>query len=173
MRCLFLQYNRKDCYCCKWSVGTDGGKVHWPSYVYLMAHWFTTYFFSPTGPSLTVTVMTSGTTYHVATSVTLICQVGLEAVQPVSYQWSSSCTGQCSIDGQTDDTITISLLRSTDSGTHTCTVTDNVGNSGNGSLNFNVTGKFAGEERRILWLIAFFISVHRCCTLLSWVNQQW
>ena len=105
---------------------------------------------SPTGPSLTVTVMTSGTTYHVATSVTLICQVGLEAVQPVSYQWSSSCAGPCSVGGQTDDTVTISLLRSTDSGTHACTVTDNVGNSGNGSLNFNVTGKFVDGERRIL-----------------------
>ena len=94
-----------------------------------------------------MTVKSSTTTYHLATSVTLTCQVGLEAVQPVSYWWSSSCSGQCSVAGQTDDTVTISLLRSIDSGTHTCTVTDNEGNTGNGSLHFNVTGKFVnGRE---------------------------
>ena len=85
-----------------------------------------------------------------ATSVTLICQVGLEAVQPVTYRWSSSCSGQCYVAGQTDDTVTISLLRSIDSGTHTCTVTDNMGNTGNGSLHFNVTGEFVDGEKRIL-----------------------
>ena len=85
-----------------------------------------------------------------ATSVTLTCHVSLEAVQPVTYQWSSSCSGQCSVAGQTDDTVTISLLQSIDSGTYTCTVIDNVGNTGNGSLHFNVTGKFTGEEGRIL-----------------------
>ena len=94
-----------------------------------------------------MTVKSSTTTYHIATSVTLTCQVGLEAVQPVSYQWSSSCSGQCSVAGQTDNTVTISLLRSIDSGTHTCIVTDNVGTIGNGSLHFNVTGKFVdGRE---------------------------
>ena len=97
-----------------------------------------------------MTVMSSSATYHVATSVTLICQVGLDAVQPVTYRWSSSCSGQCSVTGQTDDTVTISLLRSFDSGTHTCTVTDNVGNTGNGSLHFNVTGEFVNGEKRIL-----------------------
>ena len=134
--------------------------------------------FSPTAQSLTVTVTSNSTTYHVATSVTLTCRVGLEAVQPVSYQWSSSCSGECSVAGQTDDTVTISLLQSIDSGTYTCTVTDNVGNSGNGSLHFNATGKFTGEERRILWFISvlwtfFMLHIHRCCTLLSWANQQW
>ena len=94
-----------------------------------------------------MTVTSNNTMYHVATSVTLTCHVSLEAVQPVSYQWSSSCSGECSVAGQTDDTVTISLLRSIDSGTYTCTVTDNVGNTGNGSINVNVTGKFVdGEE---------------------------
>ena len=79
-----------------------------------------------------------------ATSVTLTCRVGLEAVQPVTYRWASSCSGQCSVAGQTDDTVTISLLRSIDSGTHTCTVTDNVGNTGNGSLNFKVARSSLG-----------------------------
>ena len=105
-------------------------------------------FCSSTAHSLTVTVRSSSDTYHVATSVTLTCQVGLEAVQPVTYQWSSSCSGQCSVARQTDDTVTISLLRSIDSGTYTCTVTDNVGNTGNGSINFNVTGKFVDGEKR-------------------------
>ena len=103
-----------------------------------------------TAHSLIVTVRSSSDTYHVATSVTLTCRVGLEAVQPVTYQWSSSCSGQCSVAGQTDNAVTISLLQSIDSGTYTCTVTDNVGNTGNGSLHFNATGKFTGEERRIL-----------------------
>ena len=106
--------------------------------------------FSPTAHSLTVTVRSSSGTYHVATSVTLTCQVGLEANQPATYQWSSSCSGLCSVAGQTDGTVTISLLRSIDSGTYTCTVKDNVGNTGNGSINVNVTGKFVDGEERIL-----------------------
>ena len=89
-----------------------------------------------------MTVASSRSTYQVATSATLTCHVGSEAVQPVSYQWSSSCSGQqCSVTGQTDASIMIPLLRSVDSGTHTCTVTDSVGNSGNGSIQFDVTGK--------------------------------
>ena len=116
--------------------------------------------FSPTAQSLTVTVTSNSTTYHIATSVTLTCRVSLEAVQPVSYQWSSSCSGECSVAGQTDDTVTISLLRSIDSGTHTCTVTDNVGNTGNGSINFNVTGKFVDGEERTVMACVFCAYLH-------------
>ena len=126
-------------------VTEDGAcvdRVHRTVSMDLKPHLF---FGSSTAHSLIVTVRSSKSTYHVATSATLTCHVGLEAVQPVTYQWSSSCSGLCSVAGQTDDTVTISLLQSIDSGTYTCTVTDNVGNSGNGSLNFNVTGKFAGE----------------------------
>ena len=122
-------------------------RVHRTVSICLKPHLFD--FCSSTAHSLTVTVRSSSDTYHVATSVTLTCQVGLEAVQPVTYQWSSSCSGQCSVARQTDDTVTISLLRSIDSGTYTCTVTDNVGNTGNGSINFNVTGKFVDGEERI------------------------
>ena len=88
-----------------------------------------------------MSVASSRSTYQVDSPVTLTCHVGSEAVQPVSYQWSSSCSGQCSVAGQTDASVTIPLLRSVDSGTHTCTVSDSVGNSGNGSIQFNVTGK--------------------------------
>ena len=69
----------------------------------------------------------------VASSATLTCHVGSEAVQPVSYQWSSSCSGQCSVAGQTNASDMIPLLQSIYSGSYTCTVTDDVGNSGNGS----------------------------------------
>ena len=110
---------------------------------------------SPTAHNLNVNVTSSDTMYYVATSLTLTCQVGLEAVEPVSYQWSSSCSGQCSVDGQTSDVVAISLLRSIDSGIHTCIVTDSVGNTGNGSLQFNVTGKLVDEEERIAVTLVF------------------
>ena len=129
------------------------------------------FFGSSTAHSLIVTVRSSSSTYHVATSVTLTCRVGLEAVQPVTYQWSSSCSGQCSVARQTDDTVTISLLRSIDSGTYTCTVTDNVGNTGNGSININVTGKFERRGKNSLGfcfhtLCIFAFSSHRTSYIL-------
>ena len=117
------------------------------TYLMLICICSTAVSFSPTARRLTVTITGNSTTYHVATSVTLTCRVGLEAIQPVTYWWSSSCSGQCSVAGQTGNTVTISLLRSIDSGTYTCTVTDHVGNSGNGSLNFNVTGEFWMERK--------------------------
>ena len=98
------------------------------TYLILICICSTTVSFSPTARSLTVTVTSNSTMYHVAISVTLTCHVGLEAIQPVTYSWSSSCSGQCSVAGQTGNTVTISLLRSIDSGTYTCTVTDHVGN---------------------------------------------
>ena len=133
--------------------------------IYLILN-HTTVSFSQTARSLTVTVISNSTTYHVATSVTLTCRVGLEAVQPVTYQWSSSCSGQCSVAGQTGNTVTISLLRSIDSRTHTCTVTDRMGNSGNGSLNFNVTGEFWVERKDFVFvfLCAYLHSIsHVLC----------
>ena len=78
-----------------------------------------------------------------ASSANLTCHVGSEAVQPVSYQWSSSCSGQCSVASQANASVTIPLLQSIDSGSYTCIVTDDVGNSGNGSVQFNVIGKFS------------------------------
>ena len=95
-----------------------------------------------TAETLTVTVSTSSTEYLAATSLTLTCNliIGSEAVEPFTYQWSSTCSGECFVDGQTTAVIMQSALRSIDSGTHTCTVTDDVGNSGSASIDIAVVG---------------------------------
>ena len=82
--------------------------------------------------------------YRAASGVTINCQAegGTE-----TYQWSSTCTGpnnNCFVPGKKTQTISRTTLRSTDSGTHTCTATDSVGkfNSGSASIMANIIGKF-------------------------------
>ena len=89
--------------------------------------------------------------YRAASRLNLTCQVE-GATGVVTYQWTSTCTGpssDCFIytgggASRTTETISRATLRSTDSGTHTCTATDSVGkfNCGSASIMANITGKF-------------------------------
>ena len=77
--------------------------------------------------------------YNAGASVTLSCHVR-EGHQPLSYIWNSTCVGDCFVNNQTSQSITTAILQSTDSGVHTCFVTDFVGHHGNASINMTVAG---------------------------------
>ena len=62
------------------------------------------------------------------------------ATGSVQYRWSSTCRSCFASSGSTS-TISEPFLRSRDTGVHTCTVTDGVGNSGNDSEQMNITGE--------------------------------
>ena len=78
--------------------------------------------------------------------MTLTCQVE-GAIGTETYQWTSTCTGpnsNCFVPGKITETITRTTLRSTDSGTHTCTATRDTGGSsltGSATIEMNVVGE--------------------------------
>lgn len=88
---------------------------------------------------------TSNSTDHpVGSSLQLTCRVQGGEVQPVgslSYSWMSTCSGECFVSGQTTPSISRDVLRAADTGTHTCAITDSVGNYGSASFNVEVTGE--------------------------------
>jgi len=51
----------------------------------------------------------------------------------------------CFVQGQTENTIEKNILHSVDSGNHTCTVTDDVGNTGSATYEVRVTGMCSTE----------------------------
>ena len=83
----------------------------------------------------------SGPDYHAATSVDISCGTVVGMHEPAMYEWTSTCTGDCFVLGSTNATVTQPVLRSADSGSHTCSVTDAVGNTGEATINVNVFGK--------------------------------
>ena len=78
--------------------------------------------------------------YRAASTLLLTCQV-TGGSGTISYLWISTCTG-CFVLRKTDQTISRITLRSSESGTHTCTATDSVGNSGSASIMANIIGRF-------------------------------
>lgn len=76
--------------------------------------------------------------YRPASSVTLNCVVE-GSTGTVRYRWSSSCQS-CFASNGSSQTVSEAFLKSRDTGLHTCTVTDSVGNSGTSSEQMNVTG---------------------------------
>ena len=72
--------------------------------------------------------------YRAASSVTLTCQVSAGMIRG----WSSTCTSNCFVQAQTTETITRTVLRSTDSGNHTCTATRDVKSA---TIEMNVVGE--------------------------------
>ena len=89
-----------------------------------------------------ITSIPSGPDHHAATSLNISCgTVAANVYEPAMYEWTSTCTGDCFLLWSTDATVTRSVLRSTDSGSHTCSVTDAVGNTGAATIDVNVFGK--------------------------------
>ena len=68
--------------------------------------------------------------------VTCIAVGGSGAVR---FQWSSTCRS-CLFQPAASQTITRAAVHSGDTGIHTCTAVDGTGNSGNGSITFNIVG---------------------------------
>ena len=91
-----------------------------------------------------MTVQSNGTS-QVGTPYHLACQIGnglTPSIGPVVYEWTSTCSGECFILRQPGTaTASTQYLKAVDSGTHTCTVTDSVGNQGSASVNVSATGK--------------------------------
>ena len=98
--------------------------------------------------TIPVRVLTSNTAFLAAHPQQLTCEVdqgqsGQGIVQPIgdiTYTWTSTCTGSCFVNGQNNQSISTNALRAVDSGVHTCSVVDSVGNIGNGSIEIDVTG---------------------------------
>lgn len=95
-------------------------------------------------PRLPVTILASpglpeSGAYQAGSSLTLTCQAqGGHA--PITYNWNSSCIGLCFVLGETVSTVTKNPLHSIDSGSHTCSVTDYTGRSGNNTAPIAVSG---------------------------------
>ena len=70
-----------------------------------------------------------------------MCGVQGDYYGPLEYQWTSTCAGGCFVLGSTQSNISVTAIRSTDFGTHTCSVVDAVGNTGMATVQMNVYGK--------------------------------
>ena len=94
--------------------------------------------------TLGVTIKRNGTS-QVGTSLQLACQVGNTPTPPIGalvHEWISTCSGGCFVLRQPRAaTVGTQYLKAVDSGTHTCTVTDSVGNRGSASVSIATTGK--------------------------------
>ena len=93
-----------------------------------------------------MTVESTGTS-QVGTPYQLACQTGSSptpSISPVVYEWTSTCSGECFVLRQPGAaTVSTQYFKAVDSGIHTCTVTDSVGNQGSTSVNVSATGKSA------------------------------
>ena len=78
--------------------------------------------------------------YRPASSVTLTCVAG-NGVLPLQYTWSSTCA-DCFASSRSSSSISTNILKSTDAGVHTCTVTDADGNTGYAATEMKLIGKF-------------------------------
>ena len=100
-------------------------------------------FSCPTGQlNVAVTASPPGVVRQVFSSVNLTCSVSGLYHSPLSYQWTSTCTGSnCFVLSGSTPMLSESSLHSVDSGNHTCLVTDALGNSGSATVEILVTGK--------------------------------
>ena len=95
----------------------------------------------PVSISTVSTPLPMASVYQAASSVTLTCDVDdTGTFAPLTYQWTSTCLGDCFVRDQTSPVVSREGLRSIDTGSHTCTVTDDVGNTGSASVEMIVTG---------------------------------
>lgn len=61
---------------------------------------------------------------------------------PVDTTWTSTCMGTCFVLQQSSQKlISKDVVHSVDSGNHTCTVVDDVGNTGNSTVEIRISGK--------------------------------
>ena len=82
---------------------------------------------------------TQSSTYNLGSSATLICHAQ-DAIGSVSYQWSSTSSDFFAYNS-TAMFNKKRLLSAADAGIHTCTVTDDHGNTGEASLEMMFSGK--------------------------------
>ena len=95
--------------------------------------------------TVTITDITNpdqGTEYTPGLSVQLQCLAD-SRFAPVVTTWNSTCNGSCFVLQQTgQQVIRTDVLHSADSGNHSCTVTDDVGNIGHTTYEMHVVGEY-------------------------------
>lgn len=89
-----------------------------------------------------IAVNPTGINRQASSSINLTCSVQGMFVAPLSYMWKSTCSENCFVLLATESTITKKSINSIDSGNHTCTVIDAVGNSGTSTIQIAVKGKW-------------------------------
>ena len=97
--------------------------------------------------------------YRPATSVTLTCRAH-HPTGSVSYQWSSTCSS-CFASSGSSQSISDNILQSNDAGFHTCTVVDNIGNTGSKSTEMRLIGK--GSCINIILMLGFIQVLEYMC----------
>ena len=81
-----------------------------------------------------------GPIYSPGSTVILICTADGQ-FGPVTTNWTSTCSGNCFVRQQSSqESVMKEVLHSVDSGDHTCTITDDVGNTGNSTIEMLVSG---------------------------------
>ena len=83
--------------------------------------------------------------YRPASSVSLTCVAPTDAVGDVSYLWFSTNTDSF-VNGSTERMVYQEVLTAFDAGYHTCTVTDEVGNTGSAHITMKLFGKINFES---------------------------
>ena len=96
-----------------------------------------------TGQSLDVQILVDppGIRHQASSSLNLTCTVSGISNAPLTYQWTSTCADNCFVLGSEDSTLFSNALHSIDSGNHTCSVTDALGNIGTATTEIIVEGK--------------------------------
>ena len=88
-----------------------------------------------------IAVSPPGITKQASSPVNLTCSVSGNVSPPLTYKWSSTCTGNCFILQAMVPMLTKSSLHSVDSGNHTCKVSDSLGNSGSSTIQIKINGE--------------------------------
>ncbi len=80
-----------------------------------------------------------GPIYDPGSMVQFMCSAG-GGFGPVTTTWTSTCTGDCFVLQQaTQEMITKDVLHVVDSGNHSCTVVDDVGNTGYSTIEVHIS----------------------------------
>lgn len=82
-----------------------------------------------------------GPEYTPGSAVQLRCSVDGPFTAAVTV-WNSTCSGDCFVLQQSaQEVIMKTIVHGVDSGNHTCTIVDDVGNTGSATIVIRVTGK--------------------------------
>ena len=81
-----------------------------------------------------------GPNYAPGTAVQLLCFADSQ-FDTTETLWNSTCTGNCFVLQQSSQPLIMKdILHAVDSGNHTCTIVDDVGNIGSATIEIRVTG---------------------------------
>ena len=82
-----------------------------------------------------------GFNYDLGSMVALNCSAD-GRFGPVVTTWTSTCTGSCFVLAQSSQgLVRRDVLHAVDSGNHTCSVVDDVGNTGSATVEVQVSGR--------------------------------